>query len=299
VSRAAQQSLLPQNRRVERASDPGEDPPRDDARPDKKRKRKKRARRLATPGPWLQRLSLFTGIIVVVAASLLVAWGLRRYLRTSPRFSVRVVQVEGNARRTPHQIAQRAGIETGMNIFEIDEQAALQAIGADPWIAQARVSTDLPSSVSIVVVERDARALAAVGGSLYLVDTGGEIFKELDEGDPHELPVVTGIDSDAIARDREAVTQRVRRALELCVDLEEAEIAKRYPIQEVHIAPDTGLTVTVGTDALALAFGTPPYRVKIAKAKRILGELRHLQVKPAVVFLDNEAHPERVVVRMR
>src|SRR5207244_2204490 len=74
--------------------------------------------------PWLQRLSLFTGVMVVMAASVLVAWGLRRYLHHSPRFSIATVDVQGNHRLTPLQIAKSAGITTGDNIFDLDEEHA-------------------------------------------------------------------------------------------------------------------------------------------------------------------------------
>lgn len=290
-------SLLPANvRRAEPASDPGAPAPKN--KPTKKNRAENNRAELPKR-LWFQRLSLFTGIVVVVAASLLCAWGLRRYLRSSARFAVRVVSVEGNTRRTPHQISKRAGIVVGKNIFEIDEASAVAALQADPWISSATVSTDLPNSVFVKVVERDARALASIDSHLFLVDVGGDIFKECEEGDPHDLPVVTGIDSDMVARDREAVTIRLRRALDLLADLEQAGLAKRFPIQELHIERDTSVTITMGVDALALAFGTPPYRAKIAKAERILGELRVRQVKPAVIFLDNVAHPERVVVRMK
>jgi cell division protein FtsQ len=286
--------VLPANKRVERPSDPGPPPDAGNSRS----KKSKGNKRLAA-GRWLSRLSLLTGILVVVSASLLCAWGLRRYLRASSRFSVRTVHVDGNVRRTPHQLSQRAGIAPGMNIFEVDEAAARAALEADPWIQSATVTTDLPSGVFVKVVEREASALATLDSSLYLVDTAGEIFKQVEEGDPIDLPVVTGIDPDLVARDREAVTIRIRRALDLVADLERAGVAKRYPVQELHIEPDTAITVTLGTEGLALAFGTPPYRSKIAKADRILGELRHREVKPAVIFLDNDAHPERVVVRMK
>jgi cell division protein FtsQ len=95
------------------------------------------------------------------------------------------------------------------------------------------------------------------------------------------------------------VRLRLRRALELLADLERAKVAKRYPVHEIRIADDGALTLTVSRDGIALAFGLPPYRGKIDKAERILGELRHRKVKPAAVFLDNTAHPERVVVRMQ
>jgi cell division protein FtsQ len=293
--RTSKSSILPPNRR--RPRDAEADTTRTDSDPPPavtpQRPRKKRAQR------WLSRLSLLTGVVVVLAASLFVAWGLRRWLRQSPRFAVRHVEVDGNHRRTPHQLAKRADIDVGKNVFTIDTELAKSAIETDPWIETAVVEVDLPATVRIHVTEREPRALAAVDGVLYLCDGKGNLFKEVAEGDAGDLPVVTGIDADAIARDREGVRQRIERALELMADLEESEVGKRHPIQELHLEPDATVTVVVGTDGIALHFGTPPYRAKIAKAERVLEELRFKQIKSAVLFLDNRSHPERVVVRMK
>lgn len=298
-------SALPPNRRL---SGPGDPPPssrtsRPHAEPAKRNPARKKAARPRAPRPWIgrwiQRLSLMTGIIVVLSASVMVAWGLRRYLRSSPRFAVRTVHVEGNARRTAHQIVSRAGIEVGTNIFAVDETDSAARLSADPWVEKATVTVDLPNDVTIQLVEREARALATIDGSMYLVDAQGELFKRHAEGDPSDLPIVTGIDPDAVARDREGVAMMVRRALELMSDLEQAKIAERHPLQELHLETDGSLTVVVGSEGLSLVFGTPPYRAKVAKAGRILEELRFRKVKSAVLFLDNRAHPERVVVRMK
>jgi cell division protein FtsQ len=55
----------------------------------------------------------------------------------------------------------------------------------------------------------------------------------------------------------------------------------------------------VGREAIALSLGQPPYRDKIEEASRILNEVARRRANAAVIFLDDDAHPERVVVRMR
>lgn len=299
---------MPANRRTKPPPEP-EPPPASEPKPKRKRrasaaqkkaaKAKKSAARRAAFGRWLRRLQLLTGIIVVVATSVLVAWGLQRYLRSSPRFAVKKVHVEGNKRRRPQQLLKRASIAAGQNIFSLDTTHAAAALETDPWIEKASVDKELPNKVFIKVVEREARALLSLDGKLYLIDGTGEVFKELADSEPHDMPVLTGIEPDALARDREGVTLQMRRAIELMADLDRAKISKRYPLQEVRVHPDGTLDVLVGSDGVLLAFGEAPYRSKIEKAHRILGELRHRKVKPAVLFLDNRAHPERVVVRMR
>ena len=114
-------------------------------------------------------LQLVAGAAVVVAASISVAWGARRYVTTSPRFAVRTVLVEGERRRSAGAVADAAGVAVGKNIFALDLAHAGQLLAQDPWIERATVTRKLPSTVAISVVEREAYAAAVINGELYLV----------------------------------------------------------------------------------------------------------------------------------
>lgn len=244
-------------------------------------------------------LQLLAGVIVVLAASIAVAWGARRYVTTSPRFSIRTVTVDGTQRRTAEQVATLAGVAIGKNIFSVDPVAAEHGILADPWIEKARVVRDLPGTVAIVVAEREAHALSAIGGELYLVTRDGDLFKKHDGEDPIDLPVLTGFLPEQIAKDRAGVLLANKRMLDVAEDLAKVGVARRYPIQELHMNRDGSLVVTIGKEAILLHFGLPPYRGKIEQAARVLNEVARRKASASVVFLDNNAHPERVVVRMK
>jgi cell division protein FtsQ len=209
------------------------------------------------------------------------------------------VQVEGNARRTARQIATLAGAAPGKNVFAVDLRVAEQSVESDSWVEHASVTRELPSTIRINVTEREARALFVLGGELFLVDGKGNAFKTLGEGDPSDLPVITGIAPEQVAQDREGVTQRLRRMVDLLGELERVGIDRRYPVQEVRVGADDTVTVVIGTDAVTLELGRPPYRAKVEQADRILVEVARRKASPDVIFLDDEAHPERVVVRMR
>jgi cell division protein FtsQ len=244
-------------------------------------------------------LQLVAGAAVVVAASISVAWGARRYVTTSPRFAVRTVLVEGERRRSAVAVADAAGVAVGKNIFALDLHHAGQLLAQDPWIERATVTRKLPSTVAISVVEREAYAAAVINGELYLATRDGDLFKKLGEDDPSDLPVVTGITAEQIARDRAGVVLAVKRVLDVVEDFERTGIAKRYPVEELHLEKDGVLTVTIGKEAIALHLGMPPYRDKIEQASRVLNEVARRKANAQVIFLDNDAHPERVVVRMR
>lgn len=244
-------------------------------------------------------LQLVAGAVVVLAASIGVAWGARRYVTTSPRFAVRTVLIEGERRRSAAAVADAAGVAVGKNIFALDLNHAGQMLTQDPWIERATVTRKLPSTVSITVVEREAYAAAVIGGELYLATRDGDLFKKLGEEDPSDLPVVTGITAEQVARDRPGVVLAVKRVLDVVEDFERTGIAKRYPVEELHLEKDGVLTVTIGKEAIALHLGMPPYRDKIEQASRVLNEVARRKANAQVIFLDNDAHPERVVVRMR
>lgn len=258
--------------------------------------RKKRAPKL----PQIPRaLQVLAGVLVVLSASIAVAWGARRYIMTSPRFAIRTVLVDGNHRLAAEQVAIAGGVNVGRNIFELDLESAAASIGADPWVERAQVTRTLPGTVKIMVVEREARALAALGGELYLITRDGDPFKRSEGADPTDLPVITGLTADKVASDRPGVVQALRRALDVVDDMERAGIARRYPIQEVHLEKDGTIVVTIGKEAIAIFLGQTRFREKIEQAQRVLAEIARRKANASVIFLDNEAHPERVVVRMR
>ncbi|HEY8077786.1 MAG TPA: hypothetical protein VIF62_26855, partial [Labilithrix sp.] len=56
------------------------------------------------------------GFVMVVAIGGTVAWGARRYVKTSPRFAVSEIVTIGNKRRSADDLAVSAGIAKGQNV---------------------------------------------------------------------------------------------------------------------------------------------------------------------------------------
>ncbi|PIE05755.1 MAG: cell division protein [Sorangium cellulosum] len=247
----------------------------------------------------LQGLKAAASIAFVVAASITLAWGIKQHVVTSPRFAVGTIRVEGTTKRTAEQVVQTAGLSIGMNVFSVDLTNARRRLLEDPWIAEAEVERKLPSTLTINVTEREAMAVVVVDADLYLCTHEGEIFKKLESDDPSGLVVINGLTSALVAHDRKLATERIQGALQLLSNYEERGPSKRYPVQEINIGDDGSLIMTVGKGAVTLQMGHAPYGKKLLRAARVLREVRRQKAEPAIVFLDNNAHPERVVVRMR
>ena len=244
-------------------------------------------------------LQLGAGVLIVLGASGAVVWGARRYALTTPRFAVKEVVIEGKRRLSQHQVLDLAGIEVGQNILALDIQKAEERLSSNSWVRDARVSRELPNALHIEISEYQASALAAMGNSLYLVTRTGEPFKTLEEGDPYDLPVITGITAESVKRDRKQAVKRLGIALQVLRHYERLSLSRIHPPQEIHLRRGGEAVLTVGKRGIALHLGEGPWRRKLLMAERVMNKLQAKGQLPGIVFVDNRAHPERVVVRMR
>jgi cell division protein FtsQ len=94
-------------------------------------------------------------------------------LTSSPLFHAKSIAVEGEKHLTERQVLRIAGIDQDTNVFRLDEGAVRRRLERDPWIANANVSTDLPSSVTISVLERVPVAVAITPDGRVLVAQDG------------------------------------------------------------------------------------------------------------------------------
>lgn len=309
----ARSSPPPSNRRLPRP-EPTDDspapsavsrsvrPPANEAR--KRTEPKARARRrgpglLARMAGALAALKLLVGVVLVVGASAAVAWGARRYVLTSPRFAVKTIAVEGASRTTPETIAEAGGIAVGDNVLAADLDHVARKIEAEPWVATATVRRKLPGTLMVTVAEHEPAVAVAVGGELFLATRDGVVFKKLEPGDPSDLPLVTGVRPEQVRDDRQGAELVVRRAADVAAELADSAVGRRWPVQEIHVAKDGTTTALVGREGISLHLGHPPYAPKVHQAERVLLEIARRKADAAVVFLDNDTNPDRVVVRMR
>jgi len=252
------------------------------------------------PAPrWLSIVRTASGFALVAAVSVAVAWGSRRYLTTSPRFSLEQVVMSGQKTRTKDALLARAGIKMGQNVFSIDLDVARNKMLGDPYVKDALLTRKLPDTIVVAIDERVPAAMVALGNDTFLVTRDGEAFKRLEVGDPSDLPVITGLQPELAETDREAFAQSVRRALDVAVDYQQSSLAAKMPLEEIHFEPGDGLSLGVGSPVTSLVLGGPPYRKKLDEAARVAFELERRGQKADAILLDNDARPERVVARVR
>jgi cell division protein FtsQ len=244
-------------------------------------------------------LRLGLGLALVIGTSIAVATSVRHYALTSPRFSIQEVNLLGGKRVSPQVAQEQAGIALGANIFALDTALAERKLLENPWIYEARVTRDLPRSLRVEIKDREPAALAVFSERLYLVTADGEPFKELSPGDPADFPLITGVSVEGLSRDRPREIDRVKEGLAVLEQYGRVALSKTQPAQEVHLADSGDVVLTAGKEGITFELGRDGYRRKLLMGEQVVGEMRRKGRAPGIVFLDNQAHPERVVVRMK
>ena len=244
-------------------------------------------------------VKLSVGFVIVASISVAIAWGAHRYALTTPRFGVKDFDVRGNRHFSAGELARLAGVERGANLFAVDADAAEARLLESPWMRRAKLTRALPGTLRIEVAEREARAVASIENALYLVTPDGEPFKTVEARDPSDLPVLTGVTARDFAVDRARAVDRLGVGLEVLREYQSLPLSRTFEPEEVNLSSDGSVVLTVGKRGTTLHLGTGPFRPKLLMAARIMAKLSAGGDMPGIVFLDNEAHPERVVVRMR
>jgi cell division protein FtsQ len=244
-------------------------------------------------------LRLGLGLALVIGVSIAVASSVRHYALTSPRFAIQEVNLLGGKRVSPQMAQEQGGIVAGSNIFALDTALAERKLLENAWISQARVTRDLPRSLRVEIKEREPVALAVFSERLYLVTADGEPFKELAAGDPADFPIITGVSVEGLSRDRAREIDRVKEGLSVLEQYGRVPLSKTQPAQEVHLADSGDVVLTAGKEGITFELGRDGYRRKFLMGEQVVGEMRRKGRAPGIVFLDNQAHPERVVVRMK
>jgi cell division protein FtsQ len=110
----------------------------------------------------------------------------------SEHFKARQIRVEGGHRLSPQAIIAQSGVRPGINVLSVNLAAARKRLLAHPWIAEAEIQREIPSTLRIRIREHVGAAIVDVGRK-FLLSPQGELFKEWETSDPADLPTVTGL----------------------------------------------------------------------------------------------------------
>ncbi|RMF46910.1 MAG: FtsQ-type POTRA domain-containing protein [Deltaproteobacteria bacterium] len=224
-------------------------------------------------GLLLRRLT--RGVLMLSSAALIALGGVlaARLMLDSGWFRVDQVRVLGNQRVSADHIVALSDIHRGVGLFELNLERIGNKIEEDPWIATAQVRRLFPGEVVVEVTERQPGAILSLG-YLYYVDWDGEIFKLLAPSDRLDYPVITGINAEDLTVSPDRVRSRLRRAMELLMELKGRRHLGIDDISEVHIDDRIGYVLMTYTGGVPIRIGFDGFSAKLDRLEKVYRELR-------------------------
>ncbi len=206
------------------------------------------------------------------------------------------IRVEGQRRLSRGAILSQAQIGNSDNILSVNLSMARARLLSHPWIAEADIRRDFPTTIIIRIREHRPLAVIDLGRDL-LINEEGDIFKEKSEDDPVDLPVVTGLDYadlNPVGRDESKGLSAVISILRI-VKTRYRGIST-FPVSHIDVDRDLGLTLTMDGSIKSVFIGYQEYESKYRKIEEVINF-----IKTSEQFSDIEAMDisslNRVVIR--
>ncbi len=202
-------------------------------------------------------------------------------LLSASYFEIKQIAVRGVKELTEKDILEMANIKPRSNILAVNADAVASRIAANPWVKHIYIGRELPDRLVLDVRERKPVALIKEGGSLYLIDGGGFVFKRLSKGDEVDLAIITGVKIQPKMK-----TALFAGALKL---LEMLAASDQYgflgTVSEVHVDDVFGLSILTD-QGLHLKLGRENFAGKLNQLKIVLADLEKRGMKNGHLFVD-------------
>ena len=115
---------------------------------------------------------------LVFAAAAYVGYRIVSMVLGAPALRIDRIVVRGNERLSVGEVQALMGSIRGESILLADLDAGRQKLIMSPWVSDVALRRVLPSTIEVVVSERNPLGLGRLAGQLYLVDGRGTIIDE-------------------------------------------------------------------------------------------------------------------------
>jgi cell division septal protein FtsQ len=205
------------------------------------------------------------------------------------------IEVSRLTRLTQEDVISLAGVKIGDDMLGLRLRRIGEQLSKNPWLAKVKVRRYFPHTLSIEVTERVPVAIVSMS-YLYYLDTAGEVFKPLNEGDRLDFPILTGLSEEEMGKDPKGSRDAMKRTLEIIALLKERDVFKLDDVSEIHYDKGYGFTLFTANAGIPVKLGNSNFDEKLARLARIYREVQ--AQLPQLEYIDLDYNDKIIVKRV-
>jgi cell division protein FtsQ len=246
-------------------------------------------RALGQLGFVLIKMALFLLCLGVLSVGLVSGY---RFLSSIRWFRVQDIVVTGVEDAMKGPVIDLSGITDEDSLLSIDTAAVERTISEHPWIRAVSVKRDFPHALHLEV-HRERPVAVVVLDRMCLMNREGVLFKEVDENDPIDFPIITGLE-----RGDERLSGHLPRVASFLTAYSVSkEVVPLRELSEVHVEKHGALSVYFTKLPCKVSFGRGDFARKIDSLHRIITHLRMTHRLGRTRSIDMD-YPDRGVVAL-
>jgi cell division protein FtsQ len=170
------------------------------------------------------------------------------FFSRNPKFELKTINITSDGRLTPEFFCERAGLQTGTNLFSVDFDMLRKKLEEVPLVESVTIERKLPDTLNINVIERVAMAQVRWNPRAlpFLVDRHGVIMPMTRSG--QSLPLVDGLKLEKIRPGDRIDNPGIRQCLDILAAADQLGLGSQVAFASFDIRYPDFVTAVVNGD---------------------------------------------------
>ena len=198
------------------------------------------------------------------------------YFTQADQFTARQIEVTGIRRLSREQVLDIADIGKDANILSVNLATTRKRLLAEPWIAEATVSRDIPSGLTVNITEEQPLAFLEMEDAQgFLINAEGRVFKRQKAEGADGLPRVQGLSHADLPVAGQPATEAFESVMHLLTLAKTSDGPLSLPsIRRIQVDREIGITAVVDDANRAIRLGFGQYRQKREILAKIMVKIK-------------------------
>lgn len=202
-------------------------------------------------------------------------------LINSPYLKLEYIQISGMDEETKSELIEISGLNEGMSLLTINPNRIKARMEQHPWVRTVQLEKRFPHTLVVKAEKESPRALVLFE-SLFYMNRWGTVFKEVEQGDDVDYPVITGV-----SRSDDDAGKKLAMAAEILDGFEsETGWLSLDDISEIHVNDGGDALIYSLSLPVAVRLGVDNLEQGKSRLKRLVTHLEGSNVIDTIKVID-------------